>query len=57
MKTESQLAIFKFCLYSLSQVFNDINDKRSNGYVLYLYTKVKYKSVTIYTNNKTGGGD
>ena len=31
--------------------------KRSNGYVLYLYTQVKYKSITIYINNKTGGGD
>ena len=31
---ESQLAIFKFHLYSLSQVFNDImTTKRSKGYM------------------------
>ena len=31
--------------------------KRSRGYVPYLYTQTKYKSITVYINNKTGGGD
>ena len=30
--------------------------KRSKGYVLHLYTRVKYKSMTVYIKNKTGEG-
>ena len=28
--------------------------KRSKGYVPYLYTKIKYESITVYIENKTG---
>ena len=28
--------------------------KRSKGYVSYLYTKIKCKSITVYNENKTG---
>ena len=31
--------------------------KRLNGYVPYLYTWIKYKSITVYIKSKTGGGD
>ena len=31
--------------------------KRSKGYVTYLYTQIKYKSIIVYIYNKTGGGD
>ena len=31
--------------------------KISKGYVPYLYTKIYYKSKTIYVENKTGEGD
>ena len=31
--------------------------KRSKGYVSYLYTPIKYKSITISINNKTSVGD
>ena len=27
------------------------------GYVSYLYTQWKNKNITVYINNKTGGGD
>ena len=30
--------------------------KRSNAYVTYLYTQIKYKSIPVYINNKKGGG-
>ena len=30
--------------------------KRSKGYVPYLSTGKKYKSITVYIKNKTGGG-
>ena len=29
----------------------------SKGYVPYFYTQMKYKSITVYTKNKTGGSD
>ena len=31
--------------------------ERSKGYVSYIYTHRKYKSITVYIKNKTGGGD
>ena len=31
--------------------------KRSKVYVTYLYIQIKYKSITVYVNNKTRGGD
>ena len=31
--------------------------KRSEGYVPYLYTQRRSKSISVYVNNKTGGGD
>ena len=31
--------------------------KRSKGYVTYLYAQRKYKIITVYINNETGGGD
>ena len=30
--------------------------KRSKVHVSYLYTWMKYKSITVYIENKTGGG-
>ena len=30
--------------------------KRWKGYVSYLYTWIKYKSITVYNENETGGG-
>ena len=30
--------------------------KRSKGYILYLYTRIKYKSVTVYVKSKTWKG-
>ena len=56
MKTEmGQLAIAYICLYSLSQVFNDIHDKKwSKVYVPYLYTQIKFENITVYIDNKKG---
>ena len=34
-----------------------IINKISKGYVWYLYTQIKYKSITVYFNNKTAGDD
>ena len=30
--------------------------KRSKGYVLYLYTQIKNKTITVYAENKSGVG-
>ena len=30
--------------------------KKSKGDALYLYTPIKYKSITVYIKNKTGSG-
>ena len=30
--------------------------KRSKVYVPYLYTRIKYKSITVYIKTKKGGG-
>ena len=32
-------------------------NRRSKGYVSYLYTQRKWKSITVYVNNKTGRVD
>ena len=48
----------KFCLYSLSQLFNTwIITKRSKSYLPYLYTQIKYKSITVHIKYRTRGDD
>ena len=52
---ESLLAIFYYCVYSLSQLFNDINEiKTSKVYVPNLYAQIKDKNVTFYIKTKKG---
>ena len=29
----------------------------TEGYVPYLYTQINYRGITVYMNNKTGGGE
>ena len=47
-------SVFILCLKYLMTL---MITKRSEGYVPYLYTYRKYKSITVYVNNKTEGGD
>ena len=47
-------SVFILCLkYLMTYMIT----KRWKGYVPYLYTQIKYKNVTVYINNKAGGGD
>ena len=52
MERDTEGNFFNF-VFNLCQVFDDIND----NYLSYLYTKIKYNSITVYIKNKTRGGD
>ena len=53
---KSQLAIFLFCVYSLSKAFNDINDnlKIKRLCAISFYTN-KVQKLSVYIKNKTTG--
>ena len=60
MKTEGESAgdfFYSVLILCLKYLMTYMITKRSKGYVPYLYKQIKYKSRTVYINNKTGGVD
>ena len=53
-KAESVCDYLNLLLFCLKYLMALIITKRSKGHVPYLYTKINYKSITIYFENKTG---
>ena len=58
MKTERKSAgdfFISVCILCLKYLMTQMITKTSTGYAPYLYTQIKYKSITVYIKNKKGG--
>ena len=59
MKTERESASHLLILplyFAFKYLMTQMITKRSKSYVLYLYTRIKYESITVDFKNKTGKG-